>query len=228
MAKGGVVVEEPDQIRQVSHLVLFGSPVEGGGSVYHDLVAAEPFDPVGDTEGSGRGGQRAEGGAMAGEGGGDGGQSIVVVRLGELNQGAVAERGGVAAREILLQLVAIEVLEDLRVGPVESRLPNQLLHHLELAAQSFEHEDGIGVLAPDLGHDIFPDGAGDHIAGIAAEAVDAASTPEEENIGHLVPQSPLRVVQLREVLPGDAPGAGGDKGVIVLAGEPVGVVGLET
>jgi len=77
-----------------------------------------------------------------------------------------------------------------------------------VAAEAFEHEDGLGVLEADFGDDVFPGGDGNFIAGVAAEAVDAAFAPEEKYVGHVLPEVAVGVVEFGEVFPEDAPGAG--------------------
>ena len=124
--------------------------------------------------------------------------------------------------------VAGGVLEDFGVGPVHAGFIEELFGDGGVAAESFEHKDGFGIFEADFGDDVAPGGCGDFVAGVTAEAVDAAAAPEEEDFGHVAPEVAVGVVEFGEVFPEDAPGTGGFEGVVGgVAGKPFGVVVLE-
>ena len=76
-----------------------------------------------------------------------------------------------------------------------------------VSAQPFEHEDGVGIFHPNLGNNIFTPRLERHlVAGVAAEAVNAAPAPEQKDLCHIVPQCPaMRIVEFGEVFPDRTP-----------------------
>lgn len=124
--------------------------------------------------------------------------------------------------------VAVVVLENFGVGPVHAGFVEELFGEGGVAAEAFEHEDGFGVFEADFGDDIAPGGGGDFVSGVTAEAVDAATAPEEEDVGHVAPEVSVGVVEFGEIFPEDAPGSGRFEGVVGgVAGKPFGVVILK-
>ncbi len=186
--KGGVDFEEGVEAADPVDLVGGVAPVEAVGVVYVDLLGGVPFESVGEAEGAVEGGEGAEGGAEAGEGGGGGGEAGVVVGFGEVDEVAFGAGGVEAGGEVVFELLAVVVLEDFGVGPVHAGGVEELFGDGGIAAEAFEHEDGLGVLEADFGDDVFPGGGGDFVAGVAAEAVDAVFAPEEEDVGHVGPE----------------------------------------
>ena len=67
-------------------LVVGIAPVETVGVVDINLLGGEPFETVGEAEGSVKGGEGAEGGSESGEGGGGGGKAGVVMGFGEVDE----------------------------------------------------------------------------------------------------------------------------------------------
>ena len=77
-----------------------------------------------------------------------------------------------------------------------------------VTSEAFEHEDGFGIFEADFGDDVGQVGMGDFVASVAAEAVDPATAPEEEYIGHVAPEVAVGVVEFGEVFPENTPSAG--------------------
>jgi hypothetical protein len=90
------------------------------------------------------------------------------------------------------------------------------------AAETFQEEDRVGKLAGDAGDDVLPDVGGDLVAGVAAEAVDAAAAPFEEGVGDEIPEDDVALFEFDEVFPDDAPGAGAGEAAVGFAPEEFG------
>ena len=118
-------------------------------------------------------------------------------------------------------------LEDFGIGPIESRVADERLGGLHRPAQALEQEDGVGELAAHEGHDDVPCGLGDHVARVATEAVHAQTAPIEEDVRDFAAEGRLGVVQLHEVRPRDAPGAGRMEGAVHVTLVPLRMVDLE-
>ena len=223
----GVARDEAVQLRDEVDEVVRRAPVEVVPAVDVDLLGREPLDAVRDAPRALVGEERRERDAQARPDASALREAVVVVRLGEVDERAVRPRAPDRAGEVALEGSPVVGLEDLGVGPVEARAAEERVRHLDLAAEPFEHEDRVGVLRADARDDVLPRRLGDHVARVAAEAVHAEARPEEEDLGHVGAQPGVRVVELHEVGPDDAPGAGRDERAVRLAAEPVGVVGLE-
>ena len=225
--EGFAVVEYFVELGNEGDLVLGGAPVQRRRAMDVDLVAAEPFHAGRDAE---RPLLREEGGegcphlrvAVA-----MGGEAVVVVGFGEADQRAKVLRTLKRPGEIPFHSAAVVLLEKFRVGPVHATFGEKVVGGGELPAEAFKHEDCVGKNAPHLADDVRPCGCGNHVAGVAAEAVGAFRAPEEEDIGHCVGDLFLRVVEFDEVFPCDPPCAGGEECAILLVLEPLRVARLE-
>ena len=192
-----------------------------------DLLRREPLDAVRDAEAALARRERGEGGAHPGVGARARGEAVVVVRLGVVRERADLGGHRLRAGEVALEGRAVLGLEDLRVGPVEPLLGDEVSRHRDLAAEPLEEEDRVGELLAHARHDVAPRLGRDHVAGVAAEAVDALRAPELEDRREERAQLRAGVVELDEVLPDRAPGAGRMEAAVGLAAEPLRVVRLQ-
>lgn len=80
--------------------------------------------------------------------------------------------------EVPIDGAAGVVLEEFAVGPVETAAGEEVEGDLERAAEAFEEEDGVWEFVADASGEVFPDGERDHVAGVAAEAIDTLAAPE--------------------------------------------------
>ena len=215
-------LQPPDPFDQV----LRGAPVERCGFMHIDLGGGQPFDAVGDPEGAIVAGQGAEAGAQPGPGRRTGGQAAVVVGLGKMDQHPAGQGAAENIGKIPGDLAPVVVLEKLGIGPVEIAAGQQLLHRHDRPAQSLEHEHGVGEFLADPGGDVLPGVQGQHVAGIAAEPVDAMAAPEQEDLGHQPMDSGIVVVELAEIRPDHSPGARRDKRAVRLPDKMLGMVDL--
>ena len=78
-----------------------------------------------------------------------------------------------------------------------------------------------------MGDDVLPGLEGNHVSRVAAEAVDAIAAPEEEDLRHVGAELAVRIVQLHEIGPLDAPRPRGVETPVGFAAEPVGMMGLK-
>ena len=126
-------------------------------------------------------------------------------------------------RQIVFDLSAVVVLEQLRVGPVEIGPVEQIPGHRYFAAQPFEQKEGVGKLVAHFGDDVLPGRHGNHVPGVATEAVHPSSAPGEKYIGHVRPHVLVAEVERRQVGPDHTPGAGIFDLAVLLAGQPLGM-----
>jgi len=151
-------------------------------------------------------------------------ETRVVVRLAVVHEraDAVALADGVV--EVALHRHGIEVLEELRVGPLHAALAEQPLRQVPRSPEALGEEDGVREFLPHRRQDVLPRGQWDHVGSVAAEPVDAATAPLEQRLGDRRPEPRMRVVELDEVLPPHAPRARRVEAPVALAQEPVRVV----
>ncbi len=206
-------------------LVARGVPIQRRRAVDIEFGRREPFDACGDAERPLLGKERGERGAQARPGFTAGGEAVVVVSFGELDQRSARFGADDGGRKFAFKGGAVLHLERLRVGPVEVGGGEEVVGGLDLAAETLEEKDRFGKGLPHAGGDRGPGLGGDHVARITAEAVYALAAPEEKDLGHEGAKASVGEVQLDEIGPDDAPGAGRLKGAIGGAAEPVGVVG---
>ena len=225
--EGGEGGEDRVEAADGGDLVVGRAPAQGGGAVDVDLLRREPLDAVRDAEAALARRERGEGGAHPGVGARARGEAVVVVRLGVVRERADLGGHRLRAGEVALEGRAVLGLEDLRVGPVEPLLGDEVARHRDLAAEPLEEEDRVGELLAHARHDVAPRLGRDHVAGVAAEAVDALRAPELEDRREERAQLRAGVVELDEVLPHRAPGAGRMEAAVGLAAEPFRVVRLQ-
>ena len=192
-----------------------------------DLLPAVPLDAVGDSPCALSAEERGKLDAEPRVGLALLRKAVVVVRLREVDERPVLLAALDGAREIPLEGSAVIGLEDFGIGPVEVGLREQAVGHLDVSAESLEHEYGVRILLADARDDVFPGLRGNHVARVAAEAVHSVAAPEQEDVRHVGPQLGIRVVELHEVRPLDAPRSGRHEASVRLAVEPVGMVGLQ-
>ena len=226
-AEEGVATEDGVEAADEVAGVVRRAPVEAAAAVDVDLLLGVPFHAGGDAEGALLREHGREHEAQAGPGGGGGGQAVVVVRLGEVDERAALLGEAQGVGEHGLEGAAVIGLEDLGIGPVQPRVADEGLGRLHRAAEALEQEDGVGELAPHQRHDDVPRRLGDHVAGVAAEAVHAQPAPVQEDVGDLAAEGGLGIVQLHQVFPRHAPGAGRVEGAVHVALVPLRVVDLE-
>ena len=116
------------------------------------------------------------------------GQAVVVVGLCEMDERSVLLASRYCTRQIPLECAAVVCLEHLGIRPVEIRLGKQSVRDLQFAAKPLKHEYRVGILLPHSRYDIFPCLERNHVARIAPESVHAVPAPEEEHIGHILPE----------------------------------------
>ena len=225
--EGGEGGEDRVEAADGGDLVVGRAPAQGGGAVDVDLLRREPLDAVRDAEAALARRERGEGGAHPGVGARARGEAVVVVRLGVVRERADLGGHRLRAGEVALEGRAVLGLEDLRVGPVEPLLGDEVARHRNLAAEPLEEEDRVGELLAHARHDVAPRLGRDHVAGVAAEAVDALRAPELEDRGEERAQLRTGVVELDEVLPDRAPRARAVEAAVGLAAEPFRVVRLQ-
>ena len=93
--------------------------------------------------------------------------------------------------------------------------------------ETLQHKDRIGILLADARDDVLPGLERNHVPRVAAEAVHADAAPEEEDVRHVGAELGIRVVELHEVRPCDAPRARGDELAVRLPVEPVRMMRLQ-
>ena len=192
-----------------------------------DLLRAEPLDAIGDAPGALPRKERRKLDAQLRIGLAALRETVVVMRLGKVDERAVFFRARNRIRQIPLELSAVVGLEDLGIGPVKIGFGEQAVRRLEAAAEALEHEDRVGILLAHLGDNVLPCLGGNHVAGVAPEAVHAKAAPEEEDVRHVGPQFGIRIVELDEIRPGDAPGAGTHEPAVVLTVKPLRMMRLQ-
>ena len=193
-AEGGVRGEEVIEAAEVVELVVGAAPAQVGGVVDVDLLGGEPLDAASDTEGAFGRKQRREADAETRIGGRAGGEAQVVVGLGEMDERAylVGERLG--AGEVVLKGGAVLRLEDFGVGPVEAGGIEERAGDGNLAAETLQKEYRLGETGANAVDAVDPDILRDHVAGVAAEAVDAFLAPVLEDGGHELAETGAGVV----------------------------------
>ena len=192
-----------------------------------DLLRRVPLDAVGDAPCALPGEERGELHAQPRVDRAALREPVVVVRLGEMDERAVSLGAFDRAGQVALELAAVVGLENLRIRPVEVRLGEQAVGDGEFAAQALQQKHGVGILLAHLRDDVAPRLGGNHVPRVAAEAVHAVPAPEEEDVGHVRAQLRVRVVELDEIRPLDAPGARRMEAAVRLVPEPVRVVRLQ-
>ena len=217
------VVQPP----QMGDEVGLGAPVERARAMHVDLLRGQPLDAVGDAERAGLRGERGQRRAHGRPGGTHRRQPRVVVRLGEVHRDSQPRAAAQQVGEIARQRLTPVHLEDFRVGPVHAAGGQQPRRRLGGAAKPLQEEERVGILAAHPRHDVAPDLAGDHVARVAAEAVDAMPRPVQEHLGQIPPQPPMAEVQLAQILPHHSPGARTGEAAVVVAAEPLRMLDLQ-
>ena len=150
------------------------------------------------------------------------------MRLGEMYERPVFLAARDGARQIPLESAAVVGLENFGIGPGEISLGKQGVGDLEIAAQPFKHEDCIGIFLSNARDDIFPRLRGDHVAGVAPEAVDTVAAPEQEHVGHVRAKLCLGVVELHKIGPLHPPCARRSEATVRLAAKPIRMMCLQS
>ena len=110
-------------------------------------------------------------------------------------------------RKIGFYLFAIIVLKQFRIGPVEISFVQNISGYGNFTPKPFQKKNCVRILRSDKGNDILPGGDRNHISGITAETVHTPATPSKKNIGHVLPQVLVGIVQGRQISPYYSPGA---------------------
>jgi len=173
-----------------------------------NLFLGIPLHSIGEPKRTVMRGQRAKSSAQPCEGRRRCRQAQIVMRLGKMDEVALGFGNADGLGQIAVNLVLVITLKDFGVGPVHAGVSQQAFGHMLVPAQTFQHEDGIGILHPHLGDDVFPGFERDLVPRIAAEPVNALAAPEKKNPGHVFPETPMRIVKLGEICPQYAPSAG--------------------
>ena len=195
-AEGRVRGEQRVEPRENRDLVLGGAPAQRARAMHVDLLVGEPLDAIGDAEAALMGEHRRHGDAHPGVRLRTRREAVVVVRLGEVDERPRLGGHGEGAGQIAFERGAVLGLEDFGIGPVETFFGEERPGDGELAAEPFEQEHRVRELLTHAGHDVAPDLAGHHVAGVAAKAVHALAAPEFKNPRHETAQARVRVVQL--------------------------------
>jgi|GEM_PF-3888213 len=226
-AKGGMDGEEGVEAGDGGDLVDGRVPSQGGRAMHVESGCGKPFDTGGDAECPLLGDERGERGAHAGPGFTAGREAVVVVRFGKMDQRSGGFGTGEFGRKLTFERGAIFHLERFRVGPVEVGIGEEQVGDFDFSAEALEEKDRFREGFADASGDIAPNLGGNHIAGVAAEAVDALAAPEQEDIGHERAKPAMGEVEFDEIGPDDAPRARRLEGAVGGASEPFGVVGEE-
>ena len=219
--------EDRVEAGDVVDLVRSRAPVQRAVLVHVDFFLREPFHAVREPERAAGGRQRAQRRAEHRVAFAGCGQTVVVVGLGVMDHEAVRVGFVPGVVQVAFDLVAGIILEEFGIRPVHVRAVEQRLRDFRRAAEAFQQEDRIREFTADGGNDVFPCSFRDHVSGIAAESVDAAAAPGQEDVRQVAPQGRVLVVEFDQVAPGDAPRAGRNIGAVVLPHEPVGMLLLE-
>ena len=192
-----------------------------------DLLAAEPFYAIGDPPCALPGEKRRELDAeprihlaLLRE-------TVVVVRLREVDERAELLAPRDCAWKIPFEGTAVVGLEYFGVRPVKVCHGEQVVGELKVPAKPLKHEDRVGILLPDARDDVLPRLERNHVPGVAPEAVDSVAAPEEEDVRHVGAELGVRVVELNKIGPLDAPRARRVESAVRLAAEPVWMVRLK-
>ncbi|OPY16518.1 MAG: hypothetical protein A4E74_01792 [Syntrophus sp. PtaB.Bin075] len=192
-----------------------------------DFFRGEPFHAVGEAEGPVRRQQGAQGRAHARVGERCGGQARVVVGFGEMDRDPFTGRHLDRFGKIPLDLIALIILKQLGVRPVEIALAEQFSRNRNFPTQTLQEKDGVGKLLPHLGDDVPPGRYGNHVARVATEAVHPSAAPCQKDIRHVSPHVLMAVIQAGQVLPDHSPGAGGFNFPLLVAGKPLGMAFMQ-
>lgn len=226
--ESGMPHQEGIEPSEFGDLIGVSAPVEAGSAVNLDAGSGEPLDAGGDSEATGMGAEGRQGGAHPGVGHGGGCQAEIVVSFGEMNLSAFGSGYRDGLGEDRLDIRAVVVLKEFRVGPVQVGAVEQVENDPFVAAQALEEKDGIGKLQANFGRDVAPDGQRDHVAGVATESVYAHAAPEKKDFGHVLPEILVAIVQFGQIGPDDAPGSRRFELVfLVPAFEPFGMMILQ-
>ena len=201
--------------------------IQCAAAVDVDLLRSEKLRAVGESEGASRGEQRADKETELRISLSRRGQTRIVVGLGETHQSAALVTGVLHVRLIAGDLVAGVILEELGVAPVQPFAREEKLLPVGGTAQPLQQKNGVGILPPHPGSDVLPCLGGQHVARVAPETVHAAGAPEEEDPGHELVHLGLPVVELAQIGPDDAPGAGTLELAVTSPDEVFGVPGLK-
>ena len=218
-----MVREQAVQARELGHDVFLVVPRQAAAGMDIELLRREPFHAAGEAECAAHAGQRAEAVAEQGPFAAHLGQALVVVRLAVVRVEADAAALLQSVVEVSRDFVARVILEELGVSPLHGAFGEQAFCCVPGAAETFEQEDGFGKFLEDAGGDVAPGWHRNLVAGVAAEAIDAAPAPFEEDIGDVFPERGIAVVEFREIFPDIAPGAGRDERTFLVAHVPFGM-----
>ena len=205
------------------NLVHIRSPVQGARLMHINPFLREPFHSVGKSEGTVYGSKRGERRAHLRVFRGDGRQTVVVMRFGIMNQKPVRRAQAPGVTQIAFDLDAGIVLEEFGISPVHIRGIQQPCSDGGVAAKPFQKENRLRIFLPHPGNDVGPCGRRNHIAGIAAETVHSARTPDTEHLRQIFPELGFLMIQFRQIPPDHSPGPGGMNGSIRIADKPVGM-----
>ena len=227
IAEHRVGLENEVELRNELDHVLLRAPVEVVLAVDVDLLRAIPLDAVRNAPRALPAQQSGELDAQPRVYDARFGEAVVVVRFGEVDEGAVFLAALDRRRQIPLERAAVVGLEYLRIRPIEVGLRKQAIRRLQPPAKALKHEDGEWILVADARDDVLPRLGRNHVSRVAAEPVHALATPEKEHVRHVGAKLRIGIVEFDEVGPFHAPCAGADEASVALAMEPVWVVGLE-
>ena len=198
-------------MRELGHDVFLVAPREATAGMHVELFRREPFHAAGETKRAAHARQRAEAVAQERPFAAHLGETVVVVRLAvvrvEADAAALLER----VVEVAGDFLARKILEQLGVRPLHRAVGEQVFRRFPRAAEPFEQEDGVGKILEDARRDVAPGGHGNLVARVAAEAIDTAPAPFEEDVGDVFPERGIAVVDLGEIFPDCAPRAGRDE-----------------
>ena len=107
--------------------------------------------------------------------------------LGEIYLQPMLLRLAQGLRQIPFECVAIVILKQFRIRPIQAPGSQQLLHFRNWSAQSLEQKNRVRIFQPHFCRDVFPHGRGDHVTGIATESIHALPAPMQKDLRHFLP-----------------------------------------
>ena len=219
--EAGMFRQQAIQGRQLGHQVGFGAPGQTAGLMDVELLLRQPLHPSAEAVGSALARQAAQAVAQEGPRGAPQGQALVVVGLAVVDQGTEARRLAEAVVQVARHGPGVVVLEQLRVGPLHPALAQQAFGGRPGPAQALKEEHAIRERLAHPGPEVPPDLQGHHVARVTSESIHPAPAPGEQGFGDGLPEGRRPAVQLRQIAPGHAPGAGTEEASFGIAAEPL-------
>ena len=94
---------------------------------------------------------------------------------------------------------------------MHATLGEEIFSGVPRTAKAFEKKNSFGKFLLHPRNDVLPGGHGNFVASVAAEAIHAAATPDDQGVGDKIPEFNVVLFKFDQVFPNGSPSAGADE-----------------